>query len=598
MSNNTNWNLEILKNGSDFSKVHNETLKVTEEFIKKWSKNEKWLSDVATLKEALDEFNLWAENHGTFEDEWLYYSMKQSLDQNDPEVKANYNKIYKEAVDLYNRIQFFTIKLSKVKESFQKECLKSDLLKDYKHFLESLFKSGKHVLSEKEENILNLKSKVSHSNWTLMVSALMSKEEREVLDDEGKKSVKNFSEILELLSNKDKKIRDTAADVFNEILIKHLDIAEHEINSVLENKQINDNLRGYKCADESRFISDDVDAETVDTLVSVVSKRFNIAKEFYKLKAEVLGLDKLEYHERNIEVSEIKKKYSFKEAYNIVDKTFENLDSDFSRIFKDLFNNNQVDVFPKKGKRGGAFTMANRKNQPSFILLNYTESLNDILTMAHEFGHVINFELSKIQNALNFDFPMCTAETASTFCEDFVLNELLKEADDKLRFSIQMMKLNSDISTIFRQIAFYNFETELHSSFREKGYLSSKEIGAIFTKHMKSYMGDYVIQSEGSENWWTYVSHFRSFFYVYSYAFGLLVSKSLQSMVKDDSKFINEVKVFFSAGNYRSPEELLKAINIDIKSKDFWNKGLDEVEILLNETKELYKKKLSNSKSM
>ena len=127
-------------------------------------------------------------------------------------------------------------------------------------------------------------------------------------------------------------------------------------------------------------------------------------------------------------------------------------------------------------------------------------------------------------------------------------------------------------------MACYRFEQELHQEFRNKGYLSKEEIGALFQKHMAAYMGDAVEQSEGSENWWVYWSHIRYFFYVYSYASGLLISKSLQSGVKRDPAFINKVKEFLSAGLSDSPKNIFARLGIDITDRQFWNRGLDEVE--------------------
>jgi oligoendopeptidase F len=214
-----------------------------------------------------------------------------------------------------------------------------------------------------------------------------------------------------------------------------------------------------------------------------------------------------------------------------------------------------------------------------------------VLTLAHELGHGINNELIKEkQNALNFGTPISTAEVASTFMEDFVLQEILKKADDDLRLSIMMMRLNDEVSTIFRQVACYRFEQQLHQDFRQKGYLSKDDIGKLFQKHMAAYMGDAVEQSSGSENWWIYWGHTRSFFYVYSYASGLLISKSLQKSVKDNHHFIEKVKDFLSAGLSSSPENIFRRLGIDITDQGFWDKGLDEVETLLQETMRLARK--------
>ena len=217
-------------------------------------------------------------------------------------------------------------------------------------------------------------------------------------------------------------------------------------------------------------------------------------------------------------------------------------------------------------------------------MLNYTNQLKDVTTFAHELGHGINNELTKKQSALYFDTSTATAEVASTFMEDFVLQELMKNANNEMKLSLMMAKLDEDISSIMRQIACYNFETELHEEFRKKGFLSKEEIGKLFQKHMSSYIGEYVELSPGSENWWVYWQHIRMYFYVYSYASGLLISKAMQKKVKENPEFIKKVKEFLSAGISKSPEEIFMDLGIDISDKEFWNKGLDEVENLLNET--------------
>ncbi|MBI2452032.1 hypothetical protein HYV50_03055 [Candidatus Pacearchaeota archaeon] len=301
-----------------------------------------------------------------------------------------------------------------------------------------------------------------------------------------------------------------------------------------------------------------------------------------------MKLKKLEYHERNVPYGKIDKKHSYEESVHLVYKVFQNLDHVFGKIFKNFVESGKIDVFPKKGKRSGAFCSDNLIFQPTYLMLNHTDKLNDILTIAHEAGHGINSELMKQkQNALNFGTVLSTAEVASTFMEDFVLQEIMKTADEELKLSLMVEKLNNDIATIFRQIACYNFEKELHYHFRERGYLPKKEIGKIFQKNMSAYMGDHVEQSPGSENWWIYWNHIRNFFYVYSYASGLLISKAMQKKVKENPRFIGKVKEFLSAGLSDSPKNIFLALGIDITKKEFWNSGTEEISSLLKETENL-----------
>ena len=589
-----NWDLDTLFKSLDDPKIQ-ENLEIVKsesyKFINKWKDRDDYLKDPTILIEALDEYEKWNAKFGTDGNAGYYYYLNHSLNQNDPEIKAKLNKTTDFATKIQNDIQFFEIKLSKVSKDQQKKFLRSKELAPYKHFLEKLFEHAKHILSESEEKIMNLKSTTSYSAWIRMVSGLYAKEEREVFTEEKTKELKNFSDILGLISSKDKQVRDSAANAFNDILSSHLDVAENEINSVLQDKKTNDEIRGFTRPDQARHLADDVETKIVDSLVKVVSKNFRITQDYYNLKADLFGVDRLEYHERNVEYGGLDKKYEYGHAVDLTYKVFDHLDKDFGKIFKRFIENGQVDAYPKKGKVSGAFAIYHLITQPVFVLLNHTNQLNDVRTLAHEFGHAINDELiRKAQHSLNFGTPTSTAEVASTFMEDFVMQELMDQADDEYKLSLMMSKLDQDISTIFRQIAFYNFETDLHKQFRELGYLSKEQIGSLFQNHMKSYMGKAVKQSPGSENWWTYVSHFRRFFYVYSYASGLLISKSLQSEVKKDKKFMVKVKKFLSAGLSDSPKNIFMNMGIDISKNDFWEKGIGEVENLFDETKKLARK--------
>jgi oligoendopeptidase F len=326
-------------------------------------------------------------------------------------------------------------------------------------------------------------------------------------------------------------------------------------------------------------------------MLTAVEECFGISARYYRLKAKLLGLKKLEYHERNVEYGKIDKKYSWDESIELIRKVYSSLDSDFLRIFDDFLVNGRFDVYPAKGKASGAFCAHYLISQPTYILLNHTGTLRDVLTIAHEVGHGINNELIREkQNALHFGTPTSTAEVASTFMEDFVLEELMKDADDELKLTLGVMKMDEEVSTIFRQVAAYRFEQELHTQVRKEGYLSKEVIGKLFQKHMKSYMGTAVEQSPGSENWWIYWSHIRNYFYVYSYAGGLLISKNLQQQVRNDHRAIEKVKEFLAAGRSESPKNIFKKLGIDMTKPLFWKDGLRAVDEELKRLEALAKR--------
>lgn len=576
----TTWDLELLYKSPQDPKIKDdieESKKLVSSFCKKWRNDEKYFKEPKVLKRALDNYeNLHHRN--AFCDKPLYYlGLKNALNQTDVEIKGKLNKVRDIAVKLSNDVQFFELKISKIDSKLYNIFIDSPYLKNYKHYLEQLFLSSKYLLSEKEENVFSLTSKTSFSNWANMLEELLSKQELKVVDEKGDYKKIPYNEVYKYLDSKNKKVRDYAAREFNRINERYSEIAEFEINSILESKKISDEYRGLGRPDLARHISDDIDSKVVDTLLEVVTNNFDISRKFYKLKAKLLGLKTSGYHERNVPLGEIDFDYSYKDSIELVTTTFENIDSLFADTVKNFLESGQYDVFPKAKKTGGAFCTSSGKSLPTYILLNHKDKLNDVLTIAHETGHGIHSEMSKVQNSLNCGYPTSLAEVASTFFEDFVLEEILKEANEELRFTILAQKLNSDISSIFRQVAFYNFEKELHKEFRKKGYLSKEYISELFTKHMSAYLGDTVKKDDGMKNGWIYWSHLRMFFYVYSYASGLLISKGLQSLVKEDKKNVKLVKEFLRSGSTKSPRELFEGMGIDITKKDIWMKGIESI---------------------
>lgn len=586
------WNLSALYKSDDDPQMAADRQKIeaaTKAFEDKWRGRDDYKTDPKVLKEALDDYEAWAKDYSVSGSEFYYFNLRSNQDQNDPKVKAKVQSITEFANNNLNRIQFFELELAKIKAEDQAKVLAENSLEIYKHFLERNFASSKHQLSEAEERIMNLKSDTSYTRWVDMTSGFLSKEERETLLDDGMREKRNYEGLMTLTQSQDAKVRDEANEHLEDIFGKYLEVAEIEMNAIMANKKVNDELRHYDRPDSSRHLGDDIPTEVVDILVKTVADNNDIAKRFYSLKAKLLGKTSLRYFERNVEYGNITNKFSYEESLALVSKVFGELDPFFAETLQDFDKSGQIDVYPRPGKWGGAFCAYNLKKDPVYVLLNYTDTLKDVTTLAHEMGHAINDEcMRQAVISLNFGTPTATAEVASQFMEDFVLDELMETAnDDELRLAIMVNRLNDAVSSIFRQIACYRFEKDLHDEFRKQGYLSKDEIGKIFHKNMTDYMGE---AAAGCENWWTYWSHIRTFFYVYSYAGGLLIAKAMQDRVRADHKFIENVKTFFAGGLTKSPVELFAEMGIDVTTAGFWKTGLDQVDQLLKDAEALAKK--------
>jgi len=581
-----NWDMILLDTENDeFSEIEN----IAIEFNKKWISDNSYLRDVDNLKSALDQLELFYRDYGAIGKTGFKYYLMSKLDQADPEVKAKTNELYQFEVKIMNLLEFFTIRLSKISKEQQLLFLTSPILLPYKHFLEVLFKQAEHILSEPEEKIFNELADTSWSRWNQMIEEILSAQQRFVIDVDGRRHRKNFEQLLSSLSSKNTVLRASAKAALDKCFDEIRKPAEYDINSILQTKSVSDRLRGYQNPDDASILSEDIDRETIDTLVNTVAGDYNTSHRFYALKAKVMGQKKINYYERTIDLSAKNKKYTLKEAYQIVDKTFSILDREFADILHEMFINGQYDVFPKQNKSGGAFCTSAQKSFPIYVLLNFEGRVRDITTIAHETGHAINNVLMRRQNALNYGNSLAVAEFASTFMEDFVFDEIIKNTPAEKRLPLIMNKLDDQIGSVYRQIACYQFELDLHNEYRNTRFVSSDRIGKLFVKNMINYLGDAVIVRGQAEDWWIHWSHIRRPFYVFSYASGLLIAKALQRKYKSDKSIIEEVKEILSSGTNDTPANIFAKVGININSRGFWQEGLDEISDLITQAEKLAK---------
>lgn len=579
----TEWSIDFA-NVENFEDKRIEIREAFDNFKSKWENDQGFLEDSDKLLEALNEYEDLVLNFTNCGDEGPYYWLLEQKNLSDKEARKGVLNAEEFSKKQQNKILFFKIKLGKIDRDKQELFLKDEKLKSFHQFLKKVFENSKHVLSEKEEKILSLKDAGSYDMWVKMVESLLAKETVFV---DGKELT--YEGLINLMRSTDKKKRDLAKVEFEKIMEKYEDVAEVELNAVLETAKIEDDLRGFKRPDESRIKGDLIDTSFVDSILEAVEEKFYLSKKYYSLLAKLVGQRKIGYHERNVDIQTNTKKYSFDDAVNIVKDVFLNLDKEFADIFEEMLNNGKIDVYPEKGKSGGAFCVHFRKDDPIYVLLNFNNNLRDVTTIAHEMGHAINnYFMQKNEMGIYYGVPKATAEVASIFMEDFVFEEAMKDLNEEDKFYLLFKKIGEDLSSIHRQIALYLFELEIHNLYRKEGYLSKERIGEVFVKHMSNYMGEDVTM-DNAHLWWIYWSHIRMYFYVYSYASGTLISKSMQEKYREDNSFIEKVKEFLTTGTSDEPRKIFDKMGITI-DKSFFLKGLNKIEKDLEYVEELGKK--------
>jgi oligoendopeptidase F len=312
-----------------------------------------------------------------------------------------------------------------------------------------------------------------------------------------------------------------------------------------------------------------------------VRNRYEIARRWYRLKAQLFGLDRLADYDRMAAVSAVEETVEWSDARAMVQDCFSGFSGELGDLVRRFFEESWVDAPVRPGKRGGAFCAYTTPSVHPYVLLNYTAKRRDVLTLAHELGHGVHAALGASQGVFHMSTPLTLAETASVFAEEIVFGRLLEQAaTPESRLDLLASSVEGSIATVFRQVAMNRFESLVHTSRREEGELSLDRINALWAESQAEMLGDAVEITEGYKTWWSYVPHFISTpGYVYAYAYGQLLALSVYARYEaEGDAFVPAYLDLLRAGGSRSPEELGAIVGIDLADPGFWDAGLDLVE--------------------
>lgn len=582
----TEWDFSKIYKGITDPQLEKDVVlidKTYTEFAKKYSgAAKKYTTEVKALKTALDDWSLLIEKTGVFKPLW-YLHLLQDIDTENNKIKALFNTYHERLVKSSNQVMFFNLELAKITPDNQKKFLKDASLAQYYTFLKEIFENAKYNLSEAEEKLLSIKHAPSHSMWVDAQKKLLTSQ---MVKHKGK-----LIPITEASAIKgDLPIKERRA-LHAEISKKYREIsflAEAELNAVITNKRTTDELRGFTKPYEATVLSYQNSIASVESLVEAVTKRFPDSQRFFKLKAKVLGLPKLTLAEIGTSMAKSAKKYTLDEGVQIIYDAFSKIKPEFAEMFMNFLKEGRFDIYPKKGKRNGAYCSSGT-GVPTYILLNHVDDGNSVSTMAHEMGHAIHFELSKSQPALYSDFSISIAEVASTFFENVLFDYQYNRAESKKeKLNMLLERIQDDVFTTHAQISFFKFEIDLHTKIKEKGMLSSDEIAETLVKNRKAFLGPAFEFSPDDGYAYVSVPHFRYFFYVYAYAYGQLIANSLYAEYKRNPAFLEKIEYFLSAGSSKRPDDVFKDIGIDVTKPEFFEKGLDEIAAKIKMAEKLF----------
>ena len=509
---------------------------------------------------------------------YLTYCTDQLLDK----IKKFYQEVEEKISNVEKNLIFYGIELNKL-SSKKLEFFSNS---KYDSWIQNHKKFKKFQKTEDNEKLLMEKSITSTSAWIKFFDQSMAR-----LKFKYNQKYITETEILNLLSAIDSKVRKKAAKVFGETLKENIFNFSFILNTISKDLDIDKNIRGFEFSESSRHLSNQIEKSDVDSLVQTATNNYSeISHRYYKYKAKFFGSKKLNYWDRNAPYPNQKEsKISWNEAKNIVVNAYSEFDDRFGRIANLFFEKSWIHAKVKKGKTSGAFSHPTVPNCHPCILLNYQGKIRDVMTLAHELGHGIHQYLANKNGILLANTPLTLAETASVFGEMLTFKSLLNKSKTKdKKIFLLRSKIEDMLNTVFRQIAFFKFERGVHSK-RASGELTEQEISEIWMDTQKESLGSAIKFGDNYKYFWAYIPHFiHSPFYVYAYAFGDCLVNSLYKKYEDgEDNFKEKYYKLLEAGGSIHYQNHLTKFKLNPKRQDFWQLGMNLIKNLMDDLEKL-----------
>ncbi|HMY85855.1 MAG TPA: M3 family oligoendopeptidase [Microthrixaceae bacterium] len=503
-----------------------------------------------------------------------YYAMLRfSEDTQDPERGAEMMKVQERGTAIAAKLVFLELEWAALSDERVDELLADPVLDFCAHHLRSARRYRDHLLSEPEEVLLTEKSTSGAAAWVRLFDELTSAITVE-LPEQGTVSLEQG---LSLLQHPDRAVRQQAAAAVTAGLEPGLRTRAFVFNTLLLDKSTDDRLRSYPSWVSSRNLSNEATDDSVQALVDAVVSRYDIAQRWYRLKAQVLGLDRLADYDRMASVAEDESEIGWAEATALVHDAYASFSPELAGIVQRFYDGGWIDAPVRPAKRPGAFCAYTVPSHHPYLLLNWTSRNRDVLTLAHELGHGLHAYLSRGQGTFHQSTPLTLAETASVFGETVTNNALLARIDDpNERFALLAATLEDSIATVFRQVAMNRFEDAVHTARREEGELSVERFGELWATTQEAMVGDSVEITDGYRTWWSYIPHFIGTpGYVYAYAYGQLLALSVYARYQEQgASFVPSYLELLSAGGSMEPAALGRIVGCDLEDPGFWDAGL------------------------
>ncbi len=454
---------------------------------------------------------------------------------------------------------------------------KNKKLEKYRLYLTKIFRYKPHVLSEKEEKLLNSVSDLFDTSENAFSNLTnVDVDFGKIKNEDGKLVKLTSSNYNVFLSSKNESIRKSAFKKVYKFYKNHINTISALYIGNIKNDVFYCKTKKYNSSLEGSLFRDNIDSKLYKTLIKITNDNTKYLKEYYNIKSKVVG-KKLHMYDTYLNISKCPdKKIKYEKAIEIINKALKPLGEDYLNKFNYLLNNRCVDVYPKDKKRSGAYQWGSYKILP-YVSLNYENNMDSVSTLAHEMGHAMHTYFSDLnQDFIYASYPIFLAEIASTVNEILLSEYLLNntnDKDEKIYYIVEF--LDKFKATVYRQVMFAEFEDIVHEYYEEGNALTKDYLCNTYLNLVKNQFNPAVIIDKDIMYEWARIPHFYNSYYVYKYATGFISALIIVDKLLNDNTFKDKYINFLSSGNIKYPLDLLKDLDIDLTDEKTINRAFE-----------------------
>lgn len=467
-------------------------------------------------------------------------------------------------------------KVSKFLGTIQTDITTDPFLAEYRYYFEEAKKDATHLLSDELEEVLAKMSISGGKAWSQLFDFMWSSAQGEY-----KGEVVTLSEIRGKAYDSDAEVRKSAYEAELKMYDAIKEPIAFSLNHIKKEVLTTSQLRGFESPLAHTLEASRMSRETLDALLEAIREYLPNFRKYLRHKAALLGHENgLPFYDLFAPVGNSSRTFTVEESKDYLIENFKTFSADLAEMTEEFFDKHYIDFYPRKGKVGGAFCANLPMIKQSRVLTNFTGSLSDVVTLAHELGHAYHGLHIENHRPLNQDYSMPVAETASTFNENIIMNTAIKEASDEEKIALIESQLQDTTQIIVDIYSRYLFESAVFEN-REQSFMFSKDLEEMMLSAQKEAYGDGLDQSYLHPYMWACKPHYYSTglsFYNFPYAFGGLFSKGLYAIYQEQPEgFVEKYQELLRATTVSSVEDTAKVLGVDVSTPEFWKKALAEV---------------------